>query len=312
MSYFSIVLEQLIIFVIYMAIGVIAVKAKVLNREKLNVLSGCITKILLPLLIFSNTISGTTREEFVSSLSIVLIAAILYLLLYFVAAGLAKATKLKGDRENVYRACTMFGNCGFMGIPLITALYPEAGGIYIAMYTVIDQLSLWTVGMDLTEPEGGDQKLSPKQRVKKMINPATIAIVLGVIIVLTGIELPEVLTTALSKTGAAASPLAMVYLGGVFCYIRIFNTLKNKEIYLTAVVKMMILPVIVYAVLSRIPGIGQDISFAISVLCALPSMSSVAMMAEAQGSDSDYAAGMIFVTTMLSVITIPVVCLIIG
>ena len=309
MNYFSIVLEQIEIFVVYMLIGIFAVKLHFLDRSKLGMLSGCITKILLPLLIFTNTINGTTREQFLSSAVIILLAAVLYLVLYVVAAILAKLLRINYRHESLYRACTMFGNCGFMGIPIITTLYPEQGGLYIAMYTVIDQLALWTVGMDLTAPVDHEKKLSPSQRFRKMINPATVAILAGVFVVLTGIKLPSTIITALAKTGAAASPLAMVYLGGVFCYIKIIDYLKLKEVYVTVVVKMLVLPVLVYAVLSHIPAVDQNVAVTIGILCALPTMSSVAMMAESQHSDSDYVTGFIFVTTLLSIVTLPVVCL---
>ena len=309
MNYFSIVLEQIEIFVVYILIGIFVVKMNFLNREKLDVLSGCITKILLPLLIFTNTISKTTRAQFLSSTIIIVLAFLLYLVLYFVATILAKLLKLDVNHKNVYRACTMFGNCGFMGIPLITALYPEQGGLYLAMYTVIDQLALWTIGMDLTAPVDHSQALPVSKRLRKMINPATVAIVIGVFVVLSGIHIPDVVTTALTKTGAAASPLAMIYLGGVFCYIKISDYLKLKEVYATVLVKMMLLPIIVYHVLCHIPMIDHSIAVTLGILCALPTMSSVAMVAENQKSDGDYAAGIIFVTTLISVVTLPVVCL---
>ena len=309
MNYFSIVLEQIEIFVVYMLIGIFAVKMHFLDREKLGVLSGCITKILLPLLIFTNTINGTTREQFLSSVVIILLAAVLYLTLYVVSAILAKLFKIDCKHESLYRACTMFGNCGFMGIPIITSLYPEQGGLYIAMYTVIDQLALWTVGTDLTSPVDNTNKLSTSQRFRKMLNPATIAILAGVFVVLTGVKLPSIIVTALAKTGAAASPLAMVYLGGVFCYIKIIDYLKLKEVYVTIVVKMLLLPILVYSILSHISAVNQNVAVTMGILCALPTMSSVAMMAESQHSDSDYATGFIFVTTLISIITLPVVCL---
>ena len=309
MNYFSIVLEQIEVFVVYMLIGIFAVKMHFLDREKLGVLSGCITKILLPLLIFTNTINGTTRKQFLSSVVIILLAAVLYLTLYVVSAILAKLFKIDCKHESLYRACTMFGNCGFMGIPIISSLYPEQGGLYIAMYTVIDQLALWTVGTDLTSPVDNTNKLSASQRFRKMINPATIAILAGVFVVLTGVKLPSIIVTALAKTGAAASPLAMVYLGGVFCYIKIIDYLKLKEVYVTIVVKMLLLPILVYSILSHISAVNQNVAVTMGILCALPTMSSVAMMAESQHSDSDYATGFIFVTTLISIITLPVVCL---
>ena len=309
MNYFSIVLEQVEVFVVYLLIGIIAVKTNVLNREKSGVLSSCVTKILLPLLIFSNAISGATKEQFLSSIIILLLTAVFYLVLYLSAAALAKILRLDVQHKNLYRACSMFGNCGFMGIPIILALYPEHGGIYIAVFTVIDQLVLWTIGLDLTSPPDSQNSVSISKRLIKMINPATIAITTGVFIVLTGIKLPDAVVNALAKTGAAASPLAMIYLGGVFCYIKIQDYLKCKEIYAMVLVKMVLLPIVLYTVMSHIPFIDRSIAVTLSVLCALPSMASIAMIAETQHSDGDYAAGMIFITTLFSIVTLPLVCL---
>ena len=130
MNYFSIVLEQVEIFVVYLLIGIIAVKTNVLNREKLGALSSCVTKILLPLLIFSNAINGATKEQFLSSTVILLLTAVYYLVLYLVTAALSKLLHLDIQHRNLYRACSMFGNCGFMGIPIILALYPEQRNLY--------------------------------------------------------------------------------------------------------------------------------------------------------------------------------------
>lgn len=312
MNSFAIVLEQIIIFAVYMLIGVIAVKTNVLNRSKLDVLSICITKILLPLLIFTNTINGTTRSEFMSALIILFIAVGLYLILYLVSIVLTKIMKIKGNKKKIYQACVTFGNCGFMGIPLITALFPQQGGLYISMYTIIDQLMLWTLGVELTTPVGKKADVSFSQQLKKMINPATVAVLLGVFFVLTGIHLPLPIVTALSKTGAAASPLALIFLGGIFCYIHMGEYLKRVEIYVMIIVKMIVMPLVVYMALSHISFVDPSIQVTISILCGLPSMTTISMMAENQHSDGDYASGIIFMTTLFSILTLPMICTFIG
>ena len=105
MTYFLIVLEQIFIFVVYAVIGIIAVKAHVLNKEGLGVMSRFITKIALPLLIFTNTINGAEREQFLGAVPIMLATALMYLLLYFLALAMACIFRLKGNEKNVYRAC---------------------------------------------------------------------------------------------------------------------------------------------------------------------------------------------------------------
>ena len=259
---------------------------------------------------YGTTLGNSLRRIMLSSLPGSAVSQVkIDLVLYLVTAALSKLLHLDIQHRNLYRACSMFGNCGFMGIPIILALYPEQGGIYIAVFTVIDQLVLWTIGLDLTSPPDSQTSVSLSKRLIKMVNPATIAITTGVFLVLTGIKLPAAVVNALAKTGSAASPLAMIYLGGVFCYIKIRNYLKCREIYATVLIKMVLLPIAFYTIMHYIPSIDRSIAVTLSVLCALPSMASIAMIAETQHSDGDYAAGMIFITTLFSIVTLPLVCL---
>ena len=124
MTYFTIVLGQIFIFIIYAVIGILAVKTKILDKEGLGVLSRFITRIALTLLIFTNTINGATREQFLGAVPIMLATVLMYLLLYLLALVLARISKLQGNEKNVYRACSIFGNNGFMGIPIVSALFP--------------------------------------------------------------------------------------------------------------------------------------------------------------------------------------------
>lgn len=221
MAYFSIVLSQIIGFVIYILIGIAAVRMRVLGSRSLGVFSRFITKISLPLLLFSNTLNGATRQQFISALPVLAVTVLMYFLLYLLCCLLARLFGLKGNENHVYRACAMFGNIGFMGIPIVAAVFPEQGMLYIALFTVIDQLLLWTLGVNLTAPVDRENAMSIASRLQKMVNPATIAIVLAIVGIFTGIELPAPVNTALTKAGALTTPLAMIYMGGLFCYIDI-------------------------------------------------------------------------------------------
>lgn len=311
MNYFSIVSIQILTFIVYALIGVIAIKVKLYDKDGLNVISSFIIKISMPVMIFTNTINGATREEFIQSLPVLFTTVLMYIFLYLLSTALGIFSRLKGNEKNVYRACTMFGNIGFMGIPIISAVFPEHGMLYIALFTVIDQLVLWTIGVNLTLPVDNKEPLSAKARALKMINPATVGITLAVIFIFCNIHLPEFLNTALVKTGAITTPLAMIYLGGLFCYTDILQYLKHWEFYVTVVVKMCIFPLVFYQILKLIPGVTEEIVVSMSLLSALPTMSSVAMLAQNQKSAGEYGAGMIFVTTLCSIVTLPLVCFLI-
>lgn len=311
MSYFSLVLSQIIGFVIYLLIGMVAVRMHVLDSRSLGVFSQFITKVSMPLLLFTNTLNGATRQQFISALPILAISLLMYFLLYLLCRFLARLFGLKGNENHVYRACSMFGNIGFMGIPIIAALFPEQGMLYIALFTVIDQLLLWTLGVNLTAPVDRENTMSVISRLMKMINPATIAIILSILGIFIGLHLPEPINAALTKAGLLTPPMALIYLGGLFCYIDIPQYIRKKEIYGAVAVKMCLFPLVFYEI-CRFLQVPHDITLTMSILTALPSMAVIVMLAQNQHSDGNYAAGMLLVTTLCSIITIPLVCLGLG
>lgn len=201
MSVFGVLMEQIGLFVIYIIVGAILVKTKVFNETTIETLSRFVLKLALPVMIFSNTVSGVDRSTLFGSASILLIAAVFYLMTFTMGKGLMVLFRQKGNRGQVYRALSMFGNIGFMGIPIVTSIFPENGMLYISIFTIIDQLILWTIGVKLTTP-AGNGKFDPK----KLINPSTVAIILAVIFVVAGIRVPGLVGIALEKIGATATP----------------------------------------------------------------------------------------------------------
>ena len=118
-------------------------------------------KLVMPVMIFTNTVDGVDRSSLLGSLSLLGLTALLYACTFVMARLMAAAFRLQGDR-----ALTMFGNVGFMGIPIVSSIFPDYGMLYIAVFTIIDQMVLWTLGVKLTTP-GGKGSFDPK----KMINP---------------------------------------------------------------------------------------------------------------------------------------------
>ena len=292
-------LEQICLFVIYILVGILMVKTKVLNRDTLETISRFVMKLAMPVMIFVNTVEGVDRGSLVKSLSLLGLTAVFYLCTYLLARLLVVLFHLQGDRAQVYRALAMFGNIGFMGIPIISSIYPQYGMLYIAVFTIIDQMVLWTLGVKLTSP-GGKGSFNPK----KMVNPCTVAVVLSVVLVVIGVQLPGLLNTALEKIGGTATPLAMIYLGGVFACMEVWKYLRIREFYGIVLVKMLLFPVAYYLILKLLP-LDPNIHMTIALLGAMPAMSSIVMMARASGSEGDYAMGGILVTTLCSIVTIP-------
>ncbi len=304
MEQFNIVLNQLILFFVLMIIGYIAVRLHVVGEEFLDGLSRLITRILLPLLVFSNAVSGTTRSQLFECYPILLLTLAFYISIIVVCLALGKILRLKGERNKVFRAAFVFGNAGFIGIPLITAIFPENGPIYIALMSIIDQTFMWTYGLKLTTPASKKRKFN----FKNFINPALCAVILSLILLLLNINtlIPDVLVNALSTMGKAATPLSLFYLGGLFHFCNWKSVLKAKELYAGIVVKMIAFPLAFYAVASMICPL-QEMVRTISIIAALPTMTTIAMFTKSNQNQEDYAVGFVLMTTAASLITLSIV-----
>ena len=270
MNTFWILMEQIELFIVYLVIGMILVRTGVLSDKGLDWIARVVMKLSLPTMIFVNVISQVDRTALVQSLSIIGLAVTASILLFGLGVALTKLFHVEGDRSQIYRAMTMFGNVGFMGIPIITSIFPERGMLYVSVFTIVDQLAMWTVGVKLTSPSGKG-KFDPK----KLINPAT--------------------------------PLAMIYLGGVFACMDIRKYVKQIELYGIVICKMLIFPVLFYLVLGFIP-VSEEIRMTMSLITAMPTMSSVVMLANSSGSDGEYSLGGVMLTTLCGIVTLPVVC----
>ena len=314
MEQFFIVLEQIGIFIILIACGILAVKCKILDERSLGNVSKVVMRMALPAYIFINTAEGATKEGLFSSLAVIPIAAVLYLLLVGISFVIEKIFHLQGNRARVFRAIVMFGNVGFMGIPLVVALYPDTALLYISLFTILDQALFWTYGLSLTKPvvgPNGDplpkQSFSPAS-LKNLLSPALVAIVLATAFVLLNIHLPSVLSRSITYLGNASMPLSLLYIGGMLTMCDVRKVLRCGELYAEIVLKMLVLPVVFYLVLHLL-GIASDMAGTIAFIAGLPAINMVAMLSKNHGSDGDYAVCAVMMTTIACLITLQLVSL---
>lgn len=308
MEQFLIALVQIGIFLILICVGFATVKIKIFDAHSLAAVSKLVMQISLPSYIFINAISSATRQSLIDSFLIVPIAVLLYLILIVVSAAIEKVFGLQGNQKSVFRASLIFGNIGFMGIPLVTALYPGSALLYVSVFTIVDQIFFWTYGVVLTKPVSDEkQKISP-ENLKNLLSPPLLAIVLAIVFILAGVHIPEVFASSLTAIGNTSMPLALIYIGGVLCTSDIRPVLKCGELYAGIAVKMILMPVVCYLVMCGV-GLPGDMAGTLAFIVALPGIEMVPMLANSSGSDGDYAVCAIMMTTIACLITLPIVSL---
>lgn len=302
---FDVTLQRMMIFFLILAVGFAAGKLNIISRDYMTDLAKLITKILLPVMIFYSTYISCTRQIIFDNIAMVALAALFYAVASLVLFLLAKAMRLPHDKDRVFQFCFIFGNTGFVGIPLLAAVFPEGGLTYMMLFSIVDQLVFWTYGVWLsTARDRQVAKFSPRA----LLTPNTVAIILALIFVLAEIPLPDVLTLTLGTINNATSALCMMYLGALVCFSKVTSIFKRPELYVGIIVKMLLLPIIAGHLLALTP-LPSDMVSALVIIMALPVMTVVPMIADQNGNEGEYATGIAVVTLVASMVTIPLAVL---
>lgn len=317
MAQFSIILNQIGGFFLYLLLGaLLRRKTRMLNETSLFAISELTIKVALPAFIFYSTVTGTSLEDFRQMLPVLIVMILLYIVLYFLGKALSRLFGLTGNSSHAYRMCLTFGNVGLVGVPIVTELYPNTAMIVIAVATAVDQLMMWTYGVSLSydvESEEAKNKVRlDAKRIKSiLLNPPFLSIVISLIFVALRIPVPTFINNTLSKIGGMLTPLGMIYVGAMLEWKDIGYALKRLEIYVSIVIKMIVLPVAVYFFMTK-AGIPSDISGVLAVILGVPVFMAATILAKNNGSDFRLAQGMLMLSTVAFMITYPIVSMLIS
>lgn len=189
-----------------------------------------------------------------------------------------------------------FSNCGFMGYPIILAVNPD-WMIYAVAYNIAFSFITWTFGVSLYR---GKENMNLR---RALLNPNIFAAVIGFVLFCLSVTLPDIVSQTLSLVGGLTTPLSMLLIGTRVCGIRL-SDFKDRDYHLSAALRLIIIPLIVYAALHPFP-ISPAVFGTMFLLTAMPCGTMTAMQAELYGGDKVFAARAIAYSTLLSLITVP-------
>ncbi|MBN2790725.1 MAG: AEC family transporter [Candidatus Delongbacteria bacterium] len=312
----QIIINQITILGLLALIGYITAKFKFFPEGFSLGLNKLVIKITLPLMIFTSLSKfDFSMEVLESSLFVLIFAYVSMFLLLFVATISAKIMKLESHAYTIHRIHTTFGNIAFLGYPLLDSLFPGGKGLLFAVvYHIVLSSMLWTVGVMLFNK---NKKIKLTESLKHLINPNTIAFSLGILAFLVKFKLPYILDKTLSGLGGTTLYLSMIYIGMMLSRISIKGTIKELQIYVLSINKMIIAPFILLYVIKfaeYLFGFEMDITAKSVVVLqsAMPCMAMIVIIATEFKSDPELAAKNVFLTTLLSAVTLPVVYWFIG
>jgi malate permease and related proteins len=306
----TIIITQIFSLAIVVLIGVVSARLKVLTAEAKDMLSKVIFNISLPSMLFTNFLKlEATPRLIANGMTVLVISG--FVIFFMLLAGwvMARIFRIKGTEAAVFKAHSMFGNTIFLGFPLITALFGVEGLLYASMYQLISTLIMWTVGVVVITHGNGT---SWKKSISRVINPNSVATLIGLTFFLLSIKLPAVIVKPLSELGSANTWLSMLYIGAMLVLADVRGLLGRKSLYIISVSRLVVVPAMLIAIFAGIAvatGLSPDkmVKSVIILEASMPCMASVVIMAKELGADDHLAVGNVFVSTIISILTLPLV-----
>lgn len=295
---------QVLVMFILIGVGYIFAKKSWISRQGSSDMNRLLLYIVTPCLLissynrpFDKELFGLLTDSFILALTSHLISICVSLLLI----------RGNGDKNKLDKFALIFTNGGFMGIPLIAAILGSESVIFASIYVMVFNLTQWTVGVLLLTGRS-----NIKNTLKKVIlNPGIISIIIGFIIFLFSIKLPSTVSTAIDFIASLHTPIPMILIGTYIARTNVLSIFRNIRVYYISFLRLIIIPLLMIPVYFIYPT-SNNIVIANFIATACPVAVLASMFPANYGYDPDHNLGSITVSTLLSVITIPLMVMLLN
>ncbi|PKL26544.1 MAG: AEC family transporter [Spirochaetae bacterium HGW-Spirochaetae-3] len=298
-------MQSLILFLLICS-GFAAGKAGVLKGDTVRALSRFLVDFTLPAIIIvsmQRPFSPALRDQ---SVRILVISSIVYAVSFPLAYAATAAYRKAGRAElGVHRFAMCFSNVAFMGFPVAESLLGRESLFIVSIYNIPFQLLAFSVGIAMI---AGKRKDGPRgsAALKSLFNPAIVSALVGFALFLGSVSIPDPLFSAMELLGGMTTPLAMAVIGAVLAQTRLGGVLGNPRLWLTTAYRLGVHPLLVFAVAKAVGLSGMELAVPVLV-SAMPVAANSTILAGVYGGDDVTASGLVFASTLLSLVTIPLI-----
>lgn len=297
------VFNQVLILFLIMFVGFIAKKADIINNTVSKKLSELLLKITNPLLVLSSFQVDFSRDILNNIIIVFLFAVIVNTV--SILLGQLLFVNHEAERKKIMKFSAVYSNCGFMGFPVLESLFGKTGILYGSIFVAVFNIFLWTNGVAIFSSKGKLDKASLK---KIALNPGIITVLIGIILFAFSVRLPGPVAKAVDLVGSMTIPLSMLLVGAVVAECKFKELLKGWDLYYISAIRLILIPLAAFAAL-KILDIPKLLLTVCVLLAAMPAAATTTIFAELYDSDSKFASRVVVFTTLSSIVTLPLVML---
>lgn len=282
--------------------GAVCCKAGVFKPAEKSVLSNILLYLVVPAMVLDSYMvefDPTTFQNLMLSFGLGALA----LLAGLGVAYLATRRADKKIRSILWFGCA-FSNAGYMGFPLIRALFGSEGLLYASAFVTVFNILIWTVGYAAVSGKANARDIAHSI----VTCPCILAVAAGLVIYLCRIPLPSVITEPIGIVGDMNTPISMIITGATIAASDLRRLVRNKNIFAALGVRMLLIPAVELAIFALL-GLHGTVPTIVLLLEACPSAAITTVFAIQFGQDEELAAGSVVFTTLSSIVTLPLYAL---
>jgi len=297
-------INQIVLMFCLMLVGVLINKLKFMHSQTSSDLTNVLLYIVSPCLIinaFEQPYSGSRIKQFI----LAIIAVFILYIIEIIAAKLIFGRLKNKNLRRITQYGSIYSNAGFMGIPLISSLFGSEGVFFAVVSLAAFNIFSWTQGVSLfKDNDNGSVEKTDWRQV--LLNPNIIAIVLGVLIFVFSVKIPNMPNQVIKYIGSINTPLSMIVIGNSLANIKFTKDMLGKEIGLTILLRNLIFPMIGIVIL-KLVGVTGIAFYTTIVMAACPVAGLVVLFTLQVQDDTAPAISAMSLSTILSLITIPLI-----
>ena len=303
---FQVIATTMCSLIIIVIAGFVSHKRGIINEEFERKLSGFVIKVTCPALLISSTMGDKMPDrEHIPML--LLVSLLTYVILIPLADVQPVLMRVKRDLRGMYSFMLTYSNVGFIGYPVVASIFGSDAVFYACILNVFNTITVFIWGVMFISGEN----LKDGFRFRLFISPAMIATYISVIIVVLNLHTPKAIAMPLSILGNMTVPSSLIVIGAALAEIPTRKMVGTPHIFMMCFLKLLVLPLLVYYAMIMI-GIDTRISSINMILIAMPVASFGTMFCMQMGKDETTMSQGTFWTTLLSVVSIPLLAMFIA
>ena len=316
-----VVFQNMLGFLLMMAMGLVARRTGILARETLPRLSSLVANVTFPCMIIASFTGATDRMGLAEAGNAFVAFAALVAVLVGMAWIMPRLLRYPRHLQPCANLCFWLTNIGYMGMALLSATHGDHAKVYVMLYLLPSNLMLYTYAiwllrrgafLEAGEAETGEAARSDGSSLRGLLNPGVVTTVAGGILYFAGVTMPETLLVPLERIGGVTVPLAMMVAGAQLADVSFREMLTDWRLLAFCTVKMLLVPIAVLLVL-RLFVADVDLFACCMAVLSMPTgvlVSALALLYQPNAAAE--ATRVVALTTVMSAVTVPLVCLAVG